>query len=147
MELVFLLISRNLFSTSPSLPTIQSTNGLRTAGVLYNVLSVPNITANATLRSLVARTLDHLVSLQQPSGNFPTEYYQPSDDVLVQVGPMSDSAADRAVGPRSPRRLGCPHPGIPGAISRLFASMTCFHSDVTKTRLCRAISSLSTILR
>ena len=40
--------------------------------------------ANATALALVRATLDHLVAQQLPSGNFPTEYYNASQDVLVQ---------------------------------------------------------------
>jgi len=55
------------------------------AGVLHGLLLVPEVYIdNATARGLILGTLDHIVSLQQPSGNFPTEYYNPSDDVLVQ---------------------------------------------------------------
>ena len=38
---------------------------------------------NATARALVLGTLDHIVASQQPSGNFPAEYYDDDEDVLV----------------------------------------------------------------
>ena len=56
------------------------------AGVLHGLLRyAPEIfTANATARALILGTLDYIVSKQQPSGNFPTEYYDDDADELVQ---------------------------------------------------------------
>jgi hypothetical protein len=55
------------------------------AGVLHGLMLVPEVYIdNATARALIIGTLDHIVSLQQPSGNFPTEYYNTSQDELVQ---------------------------------------------------------------
>jgi hypothetical protein len=54
------------------------------AGVLSNLLAVPTLLANGTARAWIRRTLDHIVSVQFPSGNFPTEYYNSTADVLVQ---------------------------------------------------------------
>jgi hypothetical protein len=56
------------------------------AGVLHGLLRyAPEIfTSNATARGLILGTLDHIVSKQQESGNFPSEYYDDDADVLVQ---------------------------------------------------------------
>jgi len=55
------------------------------AGVIYSLLiASPGILQNNTARSLIYRTVNHTVDQQQPSGNFPTEYYTPADDMLVQ---------------------------------------------------------------
>ena len=56
------------------------------AGVLSQLLDVPELLQKGsdTLR-LIVGTLDHIVANQLPSGNFPSEYYAPTDDVLVQV--------------------------------------------------------------
>jgi len=54
------------------------------AGVLQQLLAVPELVANATAAALIARTLDRIVQEQLPSGNFPTEYYAPTQDVLIQ---------------------------------------------------------------
>jgi hypothetical protein len=45
---------------------------------------VPELTSNTTAMALISTTLDHIVSVQFPSGNFPVEYYNATDDVLVQ---------------------------------------------------------------
>eukprot|EP00730_Choanoeca_flexa_P001630 TRINITY_DN10716_c0_g1_i10.p1 TRINITY_DN10716_c0_g1~~TRINITY_DN10716_c0_g1_i10.p1 ORF type:complete len:240 (+),score=17.56 TRINITY_DN10716_c0_g1_i10:791-1510(+) len=55
-----------------------------TAGVLYNLLHVQKLSHNTTARTLIAATLTRLLQAQLPSGNFPAEYFQPDDDVLVQ---------------------------------------------------------------
>ena len=55
------------------------------AGILQRVLAVPELLAsNATAVAWLRRTFDHIVSVQFPSGNFPTEYYNTTQDVLVQ---------------------------------------------------------------
>ena len=43
------------------------------SGVLQQLLAVPGLLRNETVASLVRATLDHIVSVQFPSGNFPTE--------------------------------------------------------------------------
>ena len=53
-------------------------------GVLYELLGVPEILENATSKALVLGTLDYIMSKQFPSGNFPGEYYDETEDVLVQ---------------------------------------------------------------
>lgn len=54
------------------------------AGVLHGLLDVPELFDNATAQALVLGTLDHIVASQQPSGNYPTEYYTEDEDELVQ---------------------------------------------------------------
>jgi hypothetical protein len=55
------------------------------AGVLGQLLAVPELLpANASAASLVRATLDPLVSVQFASGNFPAEYYNATQDWLVQ---------------------------------------------------------------
>lgn len=54
------------------------------SGVLQQLLAVPGLLGNETVASLIRATLDHLVSVQFPSGNFPTEYYKATQDWLVQ---------------------------------------------------------------
>jgi len=54
------------------------------AGVLQQLLEVPELLSNATAREWLVKTLEHTCDVQQPSGNFPTEYYNSSEDVLVQ---------------------------------------------------------------
>ena len=54
------------------------------AGILQQLLEVPELWANATATRWLTRTLDATCAAQQPSGNFPTEYYNRSQDVLVQ---------------------------------------------------------------
>ena len=54
------------------------------AGVLQMLLEVPELLSNSTAVSWMRRTLDHIVSTQFASGNFPTEYYNATEDFLVQ---------------------------------------------------------------
>lgn len=54
------------------------------AGVLQQLLAVGELRANATAMAAIGATLDHLVASQLPSGNFPTEYYNATQDYLVQ---------------------------------------------------------------
>ena len=63
------------------------------SGVLQQLLAVPELVAlvrpsnprgNATARALLTATFDHIVASQLPSGNFPTEYYNATQDYLVQ---------------------------------------------------------------
>jgi lantibiotic modifying enzyme len=54
------------------------------AGVVQQLLEVPELLENATALGFLRRTLDWVVSQQFASGNFPTEYYNATDDVLVQ---------------------------------------------------------------
>ena len=55
------------------------------AGVLSQLLDVPELLQEGSeTRELIKGTLDHIVSEQFPSGNFPSEYYAEDDDVLVQ---------------------------------------------------------------
>jgi hypothetical protein len=54
-------------------------------GVLSQLLDVPELLEEGTTsRELIIGTLDHIVSQQFPSGNFPSEYYDESEDELVQ---------------------------------------------------------------
>ena len=57
-----------------------------TAGVIQQLVeTVPDLfRENATASKLVRDTLDNMVSSQFSSGNFPTEYYNATQDVLVQ---------------------------------------------------------------
>ena len=57
-----------------------------TAGVIQQLVeTVPDLfRENATANKLVRDTLDNVVSSQFSSGNFPTEYYNATQDVLVQ---------------------------------------------------------------
>ena len=43
------------------------------AGVLQQLLAVPELVANTTAAALLRATLDHTCAAQFPSGNFPTE--------------------------------------------------------------------------
>ena len=54
------------------------------AGVLQMLLEVPELLTNATAAGWIQRTLDHTCDVQQSSGNFPTEYYNATQDWLVQ---------------------------------------------------------------
>lgn len=55
------------------------------AGVIHGLITTPEVSVNnAAARGLIQGTLDHIVEAQQPSGNFPTEYYASDEDVLVQ---------------------------------------------------------------
>lgn len=54
------------------------------AGVIQQLLAVKGILSNASASALIETTLDNLCEQQQPSGNFPTEYYNSTEDVLVQ---------------------------------------------------------------
>mmetsp|Transcript_90085 Transcript_90085/g.257602 ORF Transcript_90085/g.257602 Transcript_90085/m.257602 type:complete len:471 (+) Transcript_90085:114-1526(+) len=55
------------------------------AGVLHELLSVPEVALeNATSKAIIMATLDHVVSKQFPSGNFPAEYFDEDEDELVQ---------------------------------------------------------------
>lgn len=54
------------------------------AGVLQHLLEVPELLQNSTATAWIAKTLDHIVGMQLASGNFPTEYYRPTEDVLIQ---------------------------------------------------------------
>ena len=54
------------------------------AGVMQQLLEVPELLANATAVEWLKRTLDHICDAQLPSGNFPTEYYNATQDWLVQ---------------------------------------------------------------
>lgn len=55
------------------------------AGVLHALLEVPELMEEGSnSRKMIIGTLDHLVSKQFPSGNFPSEYYDESVDKLVQ---------------------------------------------------------------
>eukprot|EP01063_Lacrimia_lanifica_P015015 TRINITY_DN2166_c0_g1_i2.p1 TRINITY_DN2166_c0_g1~~TRINITY_DN2166_c0_g1_i2.p1 ORF type:complete len:497 (+),score=169.31 TRINITY_DN2166_c0_g1_i2:59-1492(+) len=55
------------------------------SGTLGQVLAVPGyLDRNATAKALVRATLDHICDKQFPSGNFPGEYYNETEDVLVQ---------------------------------------------------------------
>jgi hypothetical protein len=70
---------------SPNDGEIWIDNSQGSCGVLHGLLAVPEVVqANATARALVIGTLNHIVAMQQPSGNFPTEYFSPEDDELVQ---------------------------------------------------------------
>ena len=48
------------------------------AGILQQLLAVPELASNRTAIRLITATLDHIVSLQFTSGNFPSEYYKPN---------------------------------------------------------------------
>eukprot|EP01013_Petalomonas_cantuscygni_P008603 TRINITY_DN21327_c0_g1_i1.p1 TRINITY_DN21327_c0_g1~~TRINITY_DN21327_c0_g1_i1.p1 ORF type:complete len:473 (+),score=58.35 TRINITY_DN21327_c0_g1_i1:27-1421(+) len=62
------------------------------AGILHEVLQVPGYISGQGApgdaapadETAVFATLDHMVTQQFPSGNFPSQYYQPTEDVLVQ---------------------------------------------------------------
>lgn len=61
------------------------------AGVLVQLLDVPEImeaggslVENSAYRDMIIKTLDHLVANQFPSGNFPSEYHDADEDLLVQ---------------------------------------------------------------
>jgi len=55
------------------------------AGVLSQLLDVPELLKEGSeSRALILGTLDHIVDNQFPSGNFPSEYYDVTEDVLVQ---------------------------------------------------------------
>lgn len=55
------------------------------AGVLVQLLSVPEMLEEGSQsRDMIVKTLDHIVANQFPSGNFPSEYYEDDEDVLVQ---------------------------------------------------------------
>ena len=55
------------------------------AGVLCQLLNVEEILQpGSESLALITATVDHIVSKQFPSGNFPAEYYDESQDVLVQ---------------------------------------------------------------
>mmetsp|Transcript_115705 Transcript_115705/g.338420 ORF Transcript_115705/g.338420 Transcript_115705/m.338420 type:complete len:496 (-) Transcript_115705:55-1542(-) len=55
------------------------------AGVLYGLLAyAPELLGDPVAKARIVKTMDFIVSTQQASGNFPTEYYTPEDDVLVQ---------------------------------------------------------------
>lgn len=56
------------------------------AGVIHALmLATPQlVTSNSTVQKLVVGTLDRIVAQQQGSGNFPTEYFNATDDILVQ---------------------------------------------------------------
>eukprot|EP00940_MAST-03C_sp_MAST-3C-sp2_P002655 g2655.t1 len=56
------------------------------AGVLQQLIEgVPEfLRENKTAAGLVRRTLDHMLSVQFDDGNFPSEYYNASQNVLVQ---------------------------------------------------------------
>ena len=54
------------------------------AGVVQQLLEVPELLENATAVGFLRRTLDWVVSQQFASGNFPSEYYNATEDVLVQ---------------------------------------------------------------
>ena len=55
-----------------------------TCGVVKELLYVPGLLANSSAAALIEATLDHVVSMQFTSGNFPEQYEKPLDDVLVQ---------------------------------------------------------------
>jgi hypothetical protein len=55
------------------------------AGVLVMLLDVPELLEEGSVyRDMIVKTLDHIVANQFPSGNFPSEYYDVDEDVLVQ---------------------------------------------------------------
>mmetsp|Transcript_23562 Transcript_23562/g.60231 ORF Transcript_23562/g.60231 Transcript_23562/m.60231 type:complete len:229 (+) Transcript_23562:3-689(+) len=54
------------------------------AGVAQQLLSVPEVLENSSAVGYLTRTLNWLVSQQFDSGNFPSEYYNATDDWLVQ---------------------------------------------------------------
>lgn len=55
------------------------------AGVLSQLLDVPELLEDGShSREMILKTLDHIVANQFPSGNFPSQYYAPEDDVLIQ---------------------------------------------------------------
>jgi len=54
------------------------------SGVIQQLLEVPELLQNATAVGYIKRTLDWVVSQQFASGNFPTEYYNATQDWLVQ---------------------------------------------------------------
>ena len=55
------------------------------AGVLVQLLGVPELLEEGSMyRDMIVKTLDHIVANQFPSGNFPSEYYEVDEDVLVQ---------------------------------------------------------------
>ena len=55
------------------------------AGVLCQLLDVPELLVEGSeSRRLIEGTLNHIVENQFPSGNFPSEYYEDDEDVLVQ---------------------------------------------------------------
>jgi hypothetical protein len=55
-----------------------------TAGVLGELLFVPAIVRNVTTVGYIVSTWQHMIDAQFETGNFPTEYWPPTDDVLVQ---------------------------------------------------------------
>lgn len=56
-----------------------------TAGVLYGLIRyAPELLQDPYARGAIARSVNHVVSTQQASGNFPAEYYEEWEDVLVQ---------------------------------------------------------------
>eukprot|EP01090_Pellita_catalonica_P005836 TRINITY_DN16057_c0_g1_i1.p1 TRINITY_DN16057_c0_g1~~TRINITY_DN16057_c0_g1_i1.p1 ORF type:complete len:466 (-),score=43.48 TRINITY_DN16057_c0_g1_i1:35-1432(-) len=73
---------------NPAFPNILFWGeGHGSTGVLIRLLDIPEIMANATSRGLLKNTLDFLLTLQFPDGNFPTPLQPPypgKPDVLVQ---------------------------------------------------------------
>jgi len=55
-----------------------------TCGVVTELLYVPGLLTNRSAVALIEATLDHVVSMQFTTGNFPEQYENPLDDVLVQ---------------------------------------------------------------
>ncbi|KAL6064520.1 LanC-like protein 3 [Balamuthia mandrillaris] len=61
--------------------------GHGTSGVLFQMMHLPKFMANATVSNLIRSTLDFLLTLQLPNGNFPTPTVPPlpeEPDVLLQ---------------------------------------------------------------
>jgi len=54
------------------------------AGVLRALLMVPKILEDEDVKTSITNTIEHVLLTQFPSGNFPSEYFNDTDDVLVQ---------------------------------------------------------------
>ena len=52
--------------------------------MVQELLYVPGLLKNESSVALIEATLDHVVSMQFTTGNFPEQYERPLDDVLVQ---------------------------------------------------------------
>ena len=78
---------RHSHPPSPPPPPPVTTPSLTTAPpspIQVALVRPDNPRGNATARALLTATFEHIVTSQLPSGNFPTEYYNATQDYLVQ---------------------------------------------------------------
>ena len=94
---------------------------------------------NATALGLLRATLDHIVAQQLPSGNFPTEYYNATQDFLVQWDHGARTAPSTAAAASTVAATLASRAGAPGVSAALLAAASAFDAPSYRAAAERAL--------